>query len=56
MFPAAEYVTAGELAYRRERIANDFARVGRVRKAPRRRRHRFHRPTVRLHRVRHAVR
>lgn len=39
MFPSAEYVAAGELTARREQIANDFARVGRVRR-PARRRHR----------------
>lgn len=39
MFPSADYVLAGELADRRERIANDFARVGRVRQRSRRRHH-----------------
>ena len=39
MFPSAEYVLAAELIERRERIANDFASVGRVRRVPRRRFH-----------------
>lgn len=54
MFPVADYVIAGELAYRRERIANDFARVGRVRRP--RRRHRGHRTGLQLPRLHHAVR